>query len=284
MRSRNVKPGFFTNEQLAEVGIPARLLFVGLWMMADREGRLEYRPKRIKMQVFPGDSVDVEPMLHDLQGQTLIVMYEVKGNTYIWIPGFAKHQKPHPKEVPSTLPPYPGGSQPPIGGGVNPSDVLNPDVLSSRGIEQPAAVLTLASASGDANSGRSPFEKFWERYPKKAKRKEARRVWLSKQLDGKADALIADVKRRLAEDRRWLAGYVPDPPTYLRGERWNDAIEPVPVHKNGHASIADELSKQRGQILELAKMFKLEQGDDDWPTFAKRVTERNEQRLRSMRA
>jgi hypothetical protein len=130
MRARNLKPGFFSNEQLAEVSIEARLLFAGLWCMADREGRLEYRPKRIKMQIFPADAIDVEPLISELQEQTLILMYAVKGNAYVWIPGFGKHQRPHPKEVASTLPPYPGDGRPPLPGGGIRSDVLNPDVLN----------------------------------------------------------------------------------------------------------------------------------------------------------
>jgi len=46
-RSRNIKPGFFRNEMLAECSPLARLLFAGLWCLADRFGRLEDRPKRI---------------------------------------------------------------------------------------------------------------------------------------------------------------------------------------------------------------------------------------------
>jgi len=36
MRARNTKPGLFQNEQLAELPIEARWLFVGLPMLADR--------------------------------------------------------------------------------------------------------------------------------------------------------------------------------------------------------------------------------------------------------
>jgi hypothetical protein len=47
-RTRQIKPGFFKNDELAELPIEARLLFAGLWTIADREGRLEDRPKKIK--------------------------------------------------------------------------------------------------------------------------------------------------------------------------------------------------------------------------------------------
>ena len=48
-RSRNIKPGFFKNEDLLDLPYEYRLLFVGLWTLADREGYLEDRPKRIRM-------------------------------------------------------------------------------------------------------------------------------------------------------------------------------------------------------------------------------------------
>jgi hypothetical protein len=107
-RARNIKPSIYVNEELAELPIAARWLFVGLWTMADREGRMEDRPRRIKMTIFPGDTIDVEPLLDGLAGKELIVRYEVEGAAYIWIPGFAKHQKPHHREVESVIPAYEG--------------------------------------------------------------------------------------------------------------------------------------------------------------------------------
>ena len=47
-RARNIKPGFFKNEDLAECSPWARLCFAGLWTLADREGRLEDRANVIQ--------------------------------------------------------------------------------------------------------------------------------------------------------------------------------------------------------------------------------------------
>ena len=62
-RARNIKPGFFKNELLAEMPPETRLLFMGLWCLADREGRFEDRPKKIKMELFPCDSFSIEDSL-----------------------------------------------------------------------------------------------------------------------------------------------------------------------------------------------------------------------------
>ena len=105
MRARNIKPGFFTNEQLAECCFAARILYEGLWCLADRRGRLEDRTKRFKASVFPYDNVDVTELVEELEAQKLIVRYEVNGVRYIWIPKFLVHQRPHKKETDSTIPP-----------------------------------------------------------------------------------------------------------------------------------------------------------------------------------
>lgn len=107
MRARNIKPGFYKNEELAECSFPARLLFPGLWMMADRVGRMEFRPKRIKAELMPFDVEDVSLLLDELQRHGLIRVYEVNGQSYLWIPGFKKHQNPHVNEKDSVLPAHP---------------------------------------------------------------------------------------------------------------------------------------------------------------------------------
>ena len=103
-RARSIKPDFFANEELAELPPETRLLFIGLWTLADREGRLEDRPKRIKMQLFAADSFEVDSMLDELAAAGLISRYEVDGSRYIAIPTFAKHQNPHRNERDSVIP------------------------------------------------------------------------------------------------------------------------------------------------------------------------------------
>lgn len=103
-RARNIKPGFFKNEQLVELAFDRRLLFVGLWMLADRAGKLEDRPKRIKMEVFPGDDVNVDKALDDLHRAGFIIRYKVGDDAYIKVVEFLKHQNPHHREPPSVIP------------------------------------------------------------------------------------------------------------------------------------------------------------------------------------
>ena len=124
-RSRNIKPGFFHNEDLVELPYECRLLFIGLWCMADREGRLENRPKKIKMQIFPADALDVSEALLGLSKSNLITLYSVDNIEYILIDNFLKHQHPHHKESKSVIPP-PVSETSPVKVGADPADSLLP--------------------------------------------------------------------------------------------------------------------------------------------------------------
>jgi hypothetical protein len=108
MRSRILKPDFFRNEELAELPFEARLLFAGLWCVADREGRLADRPKRIAADVFPYDkAIDgdrAEAMLKALYDRGFILRYCVQSENFIQIVSFKKHQSCHQKEAASIIP------------------------------------------------------------------------------------------------------------------------------------------------------------------------------------
>ena len=103
-RARNIKPGFFKNEDLAEMDMATRLLFIGLWTLADKEGRLEYRPKRIKAEVFPYEDVDAEAAIDALAADEFLCVYQVGRKRYIQVNNWKKHQSPHHKEADSEIP------------------------------------------------------------------------------------------------------------------------------------------------------------------------------------
>jgi len=106
VRVRLLKPETFKDEHLAEVSMAARFLFMGLWTLADREGRMEDRPKWIRAELLPYDpAVDVDALLCELEvPKAFITRYEVDGRKFIQLTNFLKHQKPHPREAVSNLP------------------------------------------------------------------------------------------------------------------------------------------------------------------------------------
>lgn len=107
-RIRYINPEFFTDDRLAELPPLHRIFFAGMWCHADREGRLDDKPKQLKVKILPYDNVNIDIVLKSLVGARLINRYLVNGCNYIEIKNFLKYQKPHHTEKPSSIPSYNG--------------------------------------------------------------------------------------------------------------------------------------------------------------------------------
>jgi hypothetical protein len=194
MRARNIKPGFFVNEDLIAMPPLTRILFAGLWCMADREGRLEDRPKRIKMLVLPGDECDVDEMLAALADKGFILRYSVNNRSYIAVTAWNKHQRPHHTEKKSEIP-APNREitvNSPCRNGENPPDSLIPDSLipdsrDTGSTSEPAVPVVPFKAPTLTAADNPPakadpslrFDEFWERWPNRVNKTAAAMAWAS---------------------------------------------------------------------------------------------------------
>ena len=81
------------------------------------------------------------------------------------------------------------------------------------------------------------FDQFWQAYPKKAAKKDAKKAWgQTASVRPPIDTLL-EALRIHSEGRQWQSGVYPHAATWLRGERWNDEPEkatpqkqPAPTH------------------------------------------------------
>ncbi|CAG0943608.1 hypothetical protein ANRL1_01413 [Anaerolineae bacterium] len=113
-RIRGLKPDTFKDEDLANLPVPVRYFFMGLWCYADKLGRLEDRPKYLKAELFAYDDFNVEaalellanPQIQDRPNKVFIRRYTVNGRKYLDIPNFLKHQRPHHTEKGSVIPSF----------------------------------------------------------------------------------------------------------------------------------------------------------------------------------
>lgn len=140
-RARNIKPGLFKNEILGVADPLYTLLFQGLWVLADREGRLEDRPLRIKAEVFPyRDGIDMGSMLGWLESNGFIHRYQYGGLALIQILNFTKHHNPHKNEPESIYAPPEGIGTTPEFIGSTPADSLSTDsgfLIPDSGLSKP---------------------------------------------------------------------------------------------------------------------------------------------------
>ena len=90
-----VKPDFFDSESVGSVPPEARLLFIGLWLVADDYGNLKFAPSTLRKALFGFDNMRTEQLqalLLQLEAVDCIRFYEVADELYIEIPNFSVYQ------------------------------------------------------------------------------------------------------------------------------------------------------------------------------------------------
>lgn len=217
MRSRNIKTGFWENEILGSQSDTVRILFIGLWCLADRNGKLEERPEKIRHQLF-GYSVtppDINRELTVLSRLGFIKQYEVGGRSYIVIPNFRKHQSPHHTEKSSEIPDY---QQSPLRNGyTTESSPLHSSLNPESGIlnpEPPQAILKSKSVA---------FDDLWLAYPNKDGKKRAEKSFYGSVRNEKDLFDIKVAMKNYLSSERVSKGYVKNGSTWF--SQWRDWID-----------------------------------------------------------
>lgn len=242
-RARNIKPSLFKNEILGEADPLLTILFEGLWCLADREGRLEDRPKRIKAEIFPYRELpNFNGYLTELERLEFILRYEVDNVRYIQVKNFKKHQSPHKTEKPSVIP------EPPLKSDsceVTEKAPLNNETLTDEAALIPDSLIpdslsnkTLDQDKLDQDVLDFCFDKFWHSGIRKVGKKKCLPLFariLKAHSNGKVPVvydfttmLVNDIQKRLAINQLGFSEM--HPTTYLNGERWNDEVK-----SNGHS-------------------------------------------------
>lgn len=213
-RARSIKPGYFGNDILAECAPLARILFAGLWCFADREGRLEYRVKKIKASILPFDDCDIDELVQELIDRRFVVVYCIEEAAFLQVVNFGKHQNPHMKEPESTIP-----------APDSPGAVLVPALPLPLTLNPiPSTLNPVPPVSGKARPRQDSesFEKFWIEYPRKVAKGSALKAYARALAKTTPDVLLAAVKRFASECSGKEPQYIAHPATWLNGERWLD--------------------------------------------------------------
>lgn len=108
-RIRSLKPEFWSDEKLAKrVSRDARMLYLGLWNLADEHGRVRGSLHYLKSQVFMYDddltNDDVGRLVAELVAAERVQRYVVDDETYLHLPKLSKHQRLEPSKAESRHP------------------------------------------------------------------------------------------------------------------------------------------------------------------------------------
>jgi len=262
-RARNIKPGFFENEDLAECSAHSRLLFIGLWQLADRRGVLEDRPRRIGGAIFRYESVDCDALLTELSERGFILRYQVGETRCIFIPKFGEHQNPHVKEQANNLP-LPDQHQTSMVQAPDEHHASHAESLlpltESLLLNPESGVPPLPPKGDEDEPDDEPgsfytvdFEQFWTVYPRKKKKGDAFRAWKRAKGRPPVPILIESIERqkRSTDWTKDNGDYIPYPASWINGRSWEDEVEVQPspddlirAWERGAAAVAPELLRR----------------------------------------
>lgn len=255
-RIRSMKPEFWIDEKLANsTSRDARLMYIGLWNLADEHSRLRGSPAYIKGQLFTYDD-DLTPsvvgrLVDELETAGAVERYEVDGETYIYLPKLARHQRLEPDKVPSRLPSPPLNghqSEPRANESAPISDESAPrtedhallyvagyreHVAGSRGKE-----LVAQKRATTTPDPAVAFDEFWKIYPRREAKAAARKAW-DKAIKRADPGAITEGARRYRDDPGRDPKFTAHAATWLNADRWTD--EPLPRGSpNGRPSTTDQ--------------------------------------------
>lgn len=254
-RARNIKPGLFKNEILGVADPLYTLLFEGLWVLADREGRMEDRPLRIKAEIFPyRDGINMDDMLSWLASNGFIRRYVVANKPYIAVCEFVKHQNPHKNESASEIP-APDNVQSiseKIGNisdlicGTRADSLYSDSLIPDSPSTDNATYVAGADSAKPAKAGYSPeFEEAWRAYPARpgSSKADAYKAWNARIKEGVSVHALIDGAKRYADYCRACRtepGFIKQPATFFGpGHHYDSDWTPTgPLH--GHKPILNK--------------------------------------------
>lgn len=231
MPNRMIKESIRTSKTVNALTDFQFRLWLYLITYVDDYGRGSADPELLKGLVFPRRKGATESQIRDalsvLANTGMITLYDVDGESYFYFPKWGEHQR-----IQSKYSKYP---EPPA---ETPEKGASRKVTESHGKSrteeevQEEVEIQVQPQADDARAGADGFERFWAAYPRKDKKKEARQVWDKlKPSEDLLQTMLAAIEEQ-KRGRNWIEGYIPQPPTWLRGERWTDKPAPPPRKYN----------------------------------------------------
>jgi hypothetical protein len=206
-----IRPEFWTDSKIVECSTNARLLFIGTWSFADDNGNMDLCAKQIKMQIFPGDTFCIEPLLNELIKQELLIPYEVGGHKYLNIKNFLRYQRID-KPTKTARPNYAESLK------------LVDYSMSVRHEEKRREEKRSNTCKSIPDAYTADFMQFWQVYPRRLGKQVAFESFLKVVAKfPPADVIQAatEYARQCARERK-EENFILHPSTFLNKDRWKD--------------------------------------------------------------
>ena len=247
MRIRSLKPEFFDSPSTAAAGPWARLLFMGMWCMADDWGVGPANPKELAASIFPNDdqwtSKELPSLCKEVADSYGVVFYTHRGRPYFQIPTWEDHQITQRRAKRR----YPTADDP-----ESVLDQASPELPSIRKEVPCEDKEKSSSEQGNRGSGEQgsrgtsaarkttpkpkpvepdTFPDWYQAYPRHEGRAKAVEAYIKALSTVDADTLHQAAVHTAAYHAREQtpAKYIPLPATWLNQGRWTDDSAKAPA-------------------------------------------------------
>lgn len=219
-----IDPNIWQSEDFSKLSNLSKIVFIGLFSLADDEGYGKANPTLIKNSIFPFDeklrTTDIEKSLQEIATNMSIVFYTAEdGKDYYFLSNWSKWQsiqKPTQSKIPELN---------------DKCTVILQDNYSSD-------TVGVKPNRKEKNKNRiekeyivKDFEEFYAMYPRKVNKDAAFKIWEKINPDDKLkEVILNNLKQQIAfygwdKLKSKDTKYVPHPSTWLNKKRWKDEIE-----------------------------------------------------------
>ena len=222
MRNRILQKTFWTSEEILELELHERLLFLGMTNYADDEGIIKTSPKALKAKIFPADNISIEKINNALfkMRELGLIRFNIDGTLCrftSWY-DFQKINRPYPSKF-------------------NFVEESGDDSVNVHG------TLTHHSSPNNNNNSKNKnkknnnktnkysneFESFWKSYPRKVAKSKCS-IKFEQQINnyGLENVMIGtEVWVDYWDKTRKDVEFIPHPYTFLSQERFMDIPDDI---------------------------------------------------------
>lgn len=223
-RKRMIDPNIWQSEDFSALSTLAKVVFIGLFSNADDEGRGRAKAAYIKSILFPYDEEmrvgDIDKTLSEIASKMSITFYTDNENQYYSLDNWSKWQKID-RPTASTLPPLQDSStiirrvldEP----STSPRQLLDPNRKEKN--------ITKKKGSEYKQETERAFNEFWEAYPRKVAKADAKKAYMKIDPDSEFHAKMLSAIETAKKSDHWVSEngkYIPYPATWLNKGCWDD--------------------------------------------------------------
>lgn len=223
MPNRVIKESIKRSPQIDSLTWFEEVVFYRLIVTADDYGCTDGRPVLLKNELFPTKETitkkSIEEAIRKLASVGLVYQYESNGMPYLFFPTWEKHQRVRNKHRKCPKPPDDICS---TANCCQMSADCQPESNPIQSESNPNPIQSESNARGGARE--AAFEQFWQAYPKKVGKGEARKAFAKVKAPLKTLLESVDRQKQSVQWHKEGGQYIPNPATWLNQGRWEDEL------------------------------------------------------------